>query len=201
MTQNYEHADGNGSPNPNAANWAEVDRENGPVHLDLSTLDFSKVKDTYSKIKDPNKAIEVEISETTQKVETVITEEDGTERVETVNIANPGDAIVTGEKGERYIINAKDFHNLYEPLTEENGVAANGKYLPKNVVKCMENPEGKEIVIDAPWGGQQTGGANCIIVESQIENSNGEKERYIIERGAFEATYKKDSQTAEEEQL
>lgn len=65
----------------------------------------------------------------------------------------------------------------------------------------MENPEGKEIVIDAPWGGQQTGGANCIIVESQIENSNGEKERYIIERGAFEATYKKDSQTAEGEQL
>lgn len=195
MIQNYEHTDGNGSPNPNAANWAEVGRENEPVHLDLSTLDFSKVEETYSKIKDPNKAIEVEISETAQEVETVITEEAGTERVETVNTANPGDAIVTGEKGERYVINAKDFHNLYEPLTEENGVAA-GKYLPKNVVKCMENPEGKEIVIDAPWGGQQTGGADCMIVESQI---NGD--RYLVERGAFEATYKKDSQTAEEEQL
>lgn len=57
MTQNYEHTDGNGSPNPNAANWAEIGRENVPVHLDLSTLDFSKVKDTYSKIKDPNKAM------------------------------------------------------------------------------------------------------------------------------------------------
>lgn len=201
MTQSYEHTNEQGSPNPNAANWAEVGRENGPVHLDLSTLDFSKVEETYSKIKDPNKAIEVEISETTQKVETVITEEDGTERVETVNIANPGDAIVTGKKGERYVINAEDFRNFYEPLMEEDGVVTGGKYLPKNVVKCMENPEGKEIVIDAPWGGEQTGGADCIIVESQIENSDGDKERYIIERGVFEATYKKDGQTTEEEQL
>ena len=44
MTQSYEHTNEQGSPNPNAANWAEVGRENGPVHLDLSTLDFSNIR-------------------------------------------------------------------------------------------------------------------------------------------------------------
>lgn len=123
---------------------------------------------------------------------TIITEEDGTERVETVNTANPGDAIVTGKKGERYVVSADDFRKLYEPLTDENGMITDGRYLPKNVVKCMKNPTGQEIIIDAPWGGKQTGGADCMILESQI---NGD--RYLIEIGAFEMTYEKNDPTAE----
>ena len=190
MTQNYEHT--NGSENPDTAAWAELGKESRPVHLDLSTLDFSNIRETYSKIQDPGKAVEVEFSDTTQKIKTIITEEDGTERVETVNTANPGDAIVTGKKGERYVVSAEDFNKLYEPLTDENGVITDGRYLPRNVVKCMKNPTGQEIIIDAPWGGEQTGGADCMIVESQI---NGD--RYLIERGAFEMTYKKNNPTAE----
>lgn len=189
MTQNYEHT--NGSENPDAA-WAELDKENGPVHLDVSTLDFSNIRETYSKVQDPSKAVEVEFSETAQEIETIITEEDGTERVETINTANPGDAIITGKKGERYVVSAKDFSKLYEPLTDEYGVTSDGRYLPRNVVKCMENPTRQEIIIDAPWGGEQTGGADCMIVESQI---NGD--RYLIERGVFEMTYEKNSPTAE----
>ena len=190
MTQNYEHT--NGSKNPDAAAWAELGKENRPVHLDVSTLDFSNIRETYSKVQDPSKAVEVEFSETTQKIETIIIEGDGTKRVETVNTANPGDAIVTGKKGERYVVGAEDFGKLYEPLTDENGVITDGKYLPKNVVKCMKNPTGQEIIINAPWGGEQTGGADCMIVESQI---NGD--RYIVERGAFEMTYEKNGPTAE----
>lgn len=190
MTQNYEHT--NGSENPDVAAWAELGKESGPVHLDLSTLDFSNIRETYSKVQDPSKAVEVEFSDTTQEIKTTITEEDGTERVETVNTANPGDAIVTGKKGERYVVGAEDFGKLYEPLTDENGVITNGRYLPKNVVKCMKNPTGQEIIIDAPWGGEQTGGADCMIVESQI---NGD--RYLIEIGAFEMTYEKNNPTAE----
>lgn len=190
MTQNYEHT--SGSENPDAAAWAKLVKENGSVHLDVSTLDFSNIRETYSKVQDPSKAVEVEFSETTQKIETIITEGDGTERVETVNTANPGDAIVTGKKGERYIVSTEDFSKLYEPLTDEGGVAADGRYLPRNVVKCMENPTRQEIIIDAPWGGKQTGGADCIILESQI---NGD--RYLIERGAFEMTYEKNNPTAE----
>ena len=190
MTQNYEHT--NGSENPDTAAWAELGKESGPVHLDVSTLDFSNIQETYSKIQDPSKAVEVEFSETAQEIKTIITEEDGTERVETVNTANPGDAIVTGKKGERYVVGAEDFGKLYEPLTDENGVITNGRYLPKNVVKCMKNPTGQEIIIDAPWGGEQTGGADCMIVESQI---NGD--RYLIEIGAFEMTYEKNNPTTE----
>ena len=190
MTQNYEHT--SGSENPDAVAWAELGKENGPVHLDVSMLDFSNIRETYSKVQDPSKAVEVEFSETAQEIETIITEEDGTERVETVNTANPGDAIVTGKKGERYIVSTEDFSKLYEPLTDEGGVAADGRYLPRNVVKCMENPTRQEIIIDAPWGGKQTGGADCMIVESQI---NGD--RYIVERGAFEMTYEKNGPTTE----
>lgn len=190
MTQNYEHT--NGSENPDTAAWAELGKESGPVHLDLSTLDFSNIRETYSKVQDPSKAVEVEFSDTTQEIKTTITEEDGTERVEAINTANPGDAIITGKKGERYVVGAEDFGKLYEPLTDENGVITNGRYLPKNVVKCMKNPTGQEIIIDAPWGGEQTGGADCMIVESQI---NGD--RYLIEIGAFEMTYEKNNPTAE----
>lgn len=187
MTQNYEHT--NGSENPDAASWTELGKENGPVHLDVSTLDFSNIRETYSKVQDPSKAVEVEFSDTTQEIKTTITEEDGTERVEAINTANPGDAIITGNKGERYVVSAEDFGKLYEPLTDENGVITDGRYLPKNIVKCIKNPTGQEIIIDAPWGGKQTGGADCMIVESQI---NGD--RYLIERGAFEATYEKTAQ-------
>ena len=189
MTQNYEH---NGSKNPDVAAWAELGKENRPVYLDVSKLDFSNIRETYSKIQDPGKAVEVEFSDTTQEIKTIIAEEDGTERVETINTANPGDAIITGKKGERYVVSAEDFDKLYEPLTDENGVITDGRYLPKNVVKCMKNPTGQEIIIDAPWGGEQTGGADCMIVESQI---NGD--RYLIERGAFEATYEKNNPTTE----
>lgn len=195
MTQNYEHT--SGSENPDVAAWAELGKENGPVHLDVSTLDFSNIRETYSKVQDPSKAVEVEFSETAQEIKTIITEEDGTKRdgtkrVETVNTANPGDAIVTGKKGERYVVGTEDFNKLYEPLTDENGMITDGRYLPKNIVKCIKNPTGQEIIIDAPWGGKQTGGADCMIVESQI---NGD--RYLIERGAFEMTYEKDNSTTE----
>ena len=197
MTQNYEHT--SGSENPGAAAWAKLDKENGPVHLDVSTLDFSNIRETYSKVQDPSKAVEVEFSDTTQEIKTIITEgegdgtkRDGTKRVETVNTANPGDAIVTGKKGERYVVSADDFRKLYEPLTDENGMITDGRYLPKNIVKCIKNPTGQEIIIDAPWGGEQTGGADCMIVESQI---NGDK--YLIERSAFEMTYEKNNPTTE----
>ena len=160
--------------------------------MSCSKLDFSNIRETYSKVQDPSKAVEVEFSETAQEIKTIITEGDGTKRVETVNTANPGDAIVTGKKGERYVVSADDFRKLYEPLTDENGMITDGRYLPKNVVKCMKNPTGQEIIIDAPWGGEQTGGADCIIVESQI---NGY--RYLIEIGAFEMTYKKNNPIAE----
>lgn len=58
MTQNYESIGGhNRCSNPTAIAWAELGKENGPVYLDLSTLDFSNIQETYSKIQDPSKAV------------------------------------------------------------------------------------------------------------------------------------------------
>ena len=96
-----------------------------------------------------------------------------------------GDAIITGPEGERYSIAAADFAALYEPLRGEDGAVVPGAYLPKNQIKAMPNPTGREIVIDAPWGGQQHGEADCWLAESQI---NGD--RYIIEAAAFAQTYR-----------
>ena len=60
-----------------------------------------------------------------------------------------------------------------------------GAYLPKNQIKAMPNPTGREIVINAPWGGQQHGEADCWLVESQVTG-----DRYIIEAAAFVQTYR-----------
>lgn len=45
MTQNYEHT--SGSENTDVATWDELGKENGPVYLDVSTLDFSNIHKDY----------------------------------------------------------------------------------------------------------------------------------------------------------
>ncbi len=171
--------------NPAAAAWAEAMADKEVVRLDVGELDFDSVEETFSKIADPAKAIAPEFASTETPIETVFRREDGTEYVETTNTAHPGDAIITGPKGEKYVLTPEEFGAMYEPLVDEGGEVMEGKFLPKNVVKRIKNPTGQEIVIDAPWGGDQNGEADCWLVESQI---NGD--RYIIEAGAFEATYK-----------
>lgn len=175
-------------PNPAAEAWAALGEErridNEPVRVDVKNLDFDSIEETFTKIKDPSKAISPEIATVDTPVSTDFDRGDGESYNETTNIAHPGDAIITGAKGERYVLTADNFARMYEPLTDENGQIVEGKWLPKNVIKRMKNPTGQEIVIDAPWGGDQTGEADSWIVESQI---NGD--RYIIEAAAFDASY------------
>ena len=149
-----------------------------PLYLDTSVLDFSAITDTYTKIAGPAKAVRPEFA-------TDFARADGQQYVETENIAEMGDAIITGPEGEHYSIAAADFAALYEPLRGEDGAVVPGAYLPKNQIKAMPNPTGREIVIDAPWGGQQHGEADCWLVESQVNGS-----RYIIEAAAFAQTYR-----------
>ena len=174
----------NETPNPTAEAWANMEKPAEPVRLDVKELDFASVEETYTKIKDPNKAIAPEFAVEETEVVTEFSREDGSTYVETVNTAYPGDAIMTGPKGERYVLTADNFSAMYEPLTDEAGDVVNGRYVPKNIIKRIKNPTGQEIVIDAPWGGDQTGEADCWLVESQI---NGDQ--YIIEASAFDATY------------
>ncbi len=155
-----------------------------PVYLDTSALDFDRVTETFEKIPDPAKAVAIEIATKEQVVEAVLVENDGDETVETVNTAYPGDAIVTGARGRKYVVNEDDLDELYEPLRDETGKPIEGRYLPKNVVKRIKNPTGQAIVIEVSWG-WQWGDADCWLVESQI---NGE--RYIIGAQAFDLTYR-----------
>lgn len=175
----------NSEINPVAAEWAEAMADNEPTRLNVGELDFDSVEETFSKIADPAKAVAPEFVSVETPIETVFRREDNTEYVETTNTAQPGDAIITGPKGEQYVLTPEEFGAMYEPLVDENGETIEGQFLPKNVVKRIKNPTGQEIVIDAPWGGDQNGEADCWLVESQI---NGD--RYIIEASAFEATYK-----------
>ena len=148
-----------------------------PLYLDTSTLDFSAITDTYTKIADPAKAVRPEFATERQALTTSFRRADGQQYVETENIAGP--------EGERYSIAAADFAALYEPLRGADGAVVPGAYLPKNQIKAMPNPTGREIVIDAPWGGQQHGEVDCWLVESQVNGS-----RYIIEAAAFAQTYR-----------
>ena len=175
----------NNEVNPAAAKWAEVMVDQGPVRFDVGELNFDAIEETFSKIADPAKAVAPEFVSVETPIETVFRRDDGTEYVETTNTAQPGDAIMTGAKGEKYVLTPEEFGVMYEPLVDESGETVEGQFLPKNIVKRIKNPTGQEIVIDAPWGGDQNGEADCWLVESQI---NGD--RYIIEAGAFEATYK-----------
>ena len=97
-------------------------------YLDTSALDFSAVTDTYTKITDPAKAVRPEFATERRALTTSFRRADGQQYVETENIAEVGDAIITGPEGERYSIAAADFAALYEPLRGEDGVVVPGIY-------------------------------------------------------------------------
>lgn len=157
---------------------------NEPIRFDVSTLDFTSVEEMFTKRKDSTKAFSPVFATEEMRVVTEFAREGNSTYVETENTAYPGDAIMTGRKGERYVLTAEKFAVMYEPLTNDAGNVVEGQFLPKNIVKRIKNPTGQEIVIDAPWGGDQAGEADCWIVESQISG-----ERYIIEASAFDETY------------
>ena len=156
-----------------------------PLSLDTSFFNDTATTEIYTKIADPTAAVRPEFATERQALTTSFARADGRQYVETENIAEVGDAIITGPEGERYSIPAADFAALYEPLRGKDGAVVPGAYLPKNQIKAMPNPTGREIVIDVPWGGQQHGEADCWLAESQV---NGD--RYIIEAAAFAQTYR-----------
>ena len=74
--------------------------------------------------------------------------------VETVNVAERGDWIVTNKGGESYIVSNDEFHRLYGPSEEEGQRFPVSK--PRKLIKIEE-----DIEFPAPWGGEmkiQSGG-------------------------------------------
>jgi hypothetical protein len=97
---------------------------------------------------------------------------------ETKNIAQPGDAIVTGPAGERYVVAGRKFSQLYEETPADPT-----RYVSKNVVRAIQLARDTEIV--APWGEKQRVKAKGYVVQSVAQPSDV----YLIEEGAFAATY------------
>ncbi|MBU6486249.1 MAG: PGDYG domain-containing protein [Burkholderiales bacterium] len=123
----------------------------------------------------------VEFSGTRQEVMTMI---DGIE--ETRNIAEPGDAIITGPKGERYVLTPEKFSKMYEQDPNEPN-----RYRAKNVIRAIQLSESVELV--APWGEIQKALPGGRIAQAETD----ETDVYLIEREAFEMTYGPDSSRLE----
>lgn len=137
----------------------------------------------YQRKADPTQAIDVVFATTETVVETILWRQ-GRPHVETTRTAHPGDAVVTGAVGERYVISRAHFGQLYQLLRDATGAPVPGKYLPRNIVKRIKNPTGRDILLRASWGDDQHGDGHCWLVESQVTGMH-----YLIDAEAFLHSY------------
>jgi len=119
------------------------------------------------------KKSDVEVATEPQEVVTVI---NGKE--ETRNKAETGDHIITGAKGERYVIKAAKFGGLYEEDPTDTS-----RYISKNVIRAIQLDENTELT--APWGEKQRAAKGGYVAQ-RVDNPS---DIYLIEEGAFKATY------------
>ena len=89
-------------------------------------------------------------------VETVLA--DG--RKETRNVASPGDFVVTGPGGERYVVKPEVFAARYERKRGARDV-----YFAHGEIIAVPNPLGRAIRFRASWGEVQTGAPDCMIAD------------------------------------
>lgn len=112
----------------------------------------------------------IEIAKAEQEVVTVIAG-----KPETRNMAKPGDYIVTGTLGERYVILGNRFDRLYEPDPSRPG-----EFRSRGTVQAVLLSE--PVTFKAPWGEQQKIEAGGVMVK------NGD-DVYGIAEAAFAETY------------
>lgn len=107
-----------------------------------------------------------------ERPERVVTSIDGEQ--ETVNKAEEGDYIITGVKGEKYILTPKKFNDRY--------IVAGNKARTKPVEITAKQYKGKSISFMASWGEEMILNYNDFLVR----NVN---EYYRIEKNAFREIY------------
>jgi hypothetical protein len=104
---------------------------------------------------------------------------------ETKNTAYPGDYILTGVGGERYVVKPDVFAARYEPKPGHTGV-----FIARGHVKAIPNPFNRALHIVAPWGEVQHGANDCMVVDiydAAAKKRDGKP--YLINRPEFDATY------------
>ena len=112
----------------------------------------------------------IEVAKAEQEVVTVLAG-----KPETKNVAKPGDYIVTGTLGERYVVAGNRFDRLYEADPGKPG-----EFRSKGTVLAVLLTE--PVTFKAPWGEQQRIDAGGVLVK------NGE-DIYGIAEQAFAETY------------
>jgi hypothetical protein len=145
---------------------SEFDFSNAPVFRKTATLQKSKVR----------------IAEADQVVVTVINDKE-----ETRCLAKAGDYVVTGPKGEEYVIKAAKFSGLY---VEDAADAT--RYISRNVVRALVLTEDTELT--APWGERQRAAKGGVAAQ-RVDNK---KDIYLIDKAVFESTYTREAGNAAE---
>lgn len=129
------------------------------------------------------KTVLVDIHRVRPGTEITTTLADG--RVETKNVAGLNHVVITNPGGEQQIVSTGKAMQRYDP-TEIPGV-----FRAKGMVRAIDNPTGRPIVIQAPWGELQYGDERCKIV-SLVSPSHPhviDEDRYIIGGDEFTNTY------------
>jgi hypothetical protein len=145
-----------------------ADAQTAYREIDPKAVDFSRAasfRKTARLAQD-----KIEIAKAEQEVVTVLAG-----KPETRNTAKPGDYIVTGTLGERYVIAGNRFDRLYEP-----DPARPGEFRSKGTVLAVLLTE--PVTFKAPWGEQQRIDAGGVMVK------NGD-DIYGIAAAAFAETY------------
>ena len=102
---------------------------------------------------------------------------DGT--LESTQNANPGDWIITGSKGEKFVFSDTKFQSMYN-------LDGQGGWIPKErKIVAIPNPVGTPIRISAPWGTPekpafQDGSEKAILAAEIGIDGQITKDRYII---------------------
>ncbi len=109
-------------------------------------------------------------------------------RFEDTHPLMPGDWIITNPKvyesdcDNNYPTDDKTFKEKYEETKNH------GFYCAKGMARIIKNHTGKEVEIEAPWGGPQYGDAKCYFCapyKKDEPNDLAEGERYILSENDF----------------
>jgi len=100
-------------------------------------------------------------------------------------LANEGDMVLTGPKGEVSVMSKVKFDRLYEATD------VSGTYKAKGVVKAVQVlPVTPPLYFRTPWGGQHLAKEGDYIATSKTDNFDPEK-CFRIRKSVLETTYRK----------
>lgn len=114
------------------------------------------------------------VAATTQKVVTEFATED---KPETINTANPGDVILTGLAGEKYVLSYQKFTDRYTPISTTKAQAKG------TILACQY--QGEDLVFLAPWKQPMN-----IVSGDWLAFNPDQSEVYRIKESEFYKTYK-----------